>query len=56
MELVPCERAASGPTILVRYWCHVNGQLVDQLSWYESGAGMELVLVVHLCWFGTEVL
>jgi len=53
MKLVPCEWAASGPALLVWNWRPVNGQLVDQLSWYGTGA---------LCWwssctgFETEVL
>jgi len=37
-------------------WCPMNGQLVDQLSWYGTSAGMELVLVVQIYWFGNEVL
>jgi hypothetical protein len=41
MVLVPCEWAAGGPVILV--WCPVNGLL----------CGIELVLVVQLCWYGT---
>jgi len=54
MELVPCKWAAGGSVILVWYWCPVNGQLVDQLSWYGTGAVMELVLMVQLCWYETS--
>jgi len=42
-----CEWAAGGPVILVWNRCSVNGQLVDQLSWYRTGA---------LYWFETEAL
>jgi len=60
MVLVPCEWAAGGPVILVWNWCPVNGQLVDQLSWYGS-----VILVWNWCpvngqlmgqlsWYGTS--
>jgi len=50
------------PGILVWYWCPVNGQQVDQLSWYGIGAlwmgswwtsypGMD-----QLFWYGTGAL
>ena len=42
MELVPCEWAAGGPVMEL---VPVNGQLVDQLSWYGTGAGSSAVMV-----------
>jgi len=54
MELVPCEWAASGPALLVWNWRPVNGQLVDQLSWYGTSAGGTAVLVLELKFYDVD--